>query len=308
MLQILVVISPLFLIIFVSAIFQKYKKIGEEWSRVMNSYALNVGFPVLIFSALAKTSASFQEELSLIVANSSIIIVGFVLAFIIGKILNLNKKMFLTLFICFMFGNTAYLGIPVLTKVYGEQILSEVSLIIAIYLFWIFTIGIGVLDYSISKNKSNVLKNILINFINNPLLIAVVFGLIFGSLKIPIPSVVAESLDMISASVAPIVLLVIGFFIGGSKVGKFLEWIPVLLFSLFTILLFPAIFYFGVKFFGLTPSQFSTSIIEASMPLAITPFALAYRYDLDKTFIARSIILSTVLSVITLPFWIMLVK
>ncbi len=42
------------------------------------------------------------------------------------------------------------------------------------------------------------------------------------------------------------------------------------------------------------------------MPLAITPFALADKYNLDKDFIARSIILSTILSAISLPFWISL--
>jgi predicted permease len=42
------------------------------------------------------------------------------------------------------------------------------------------------------------------------------------------------------------------------------------------------------------------------MPLAITPFALARQYDLDQEFIARSIVMSTVLSLISLPFWISL--
>lgn len=215
--------------------------------------------------------------------------------------------MFLTLFICFVFGNVAYLGVPVLTALSGVQILPTVSLIIAIYLFWLFTIGIGYLDYSLDKNKKDVAKNILKNFTKNPLLLAVIFGLLIGSFKIAIPAIVLKSLDMISASVTPTVLVVIGLFIGTSKVGKLSEWIPVLLFSLFTLALFPAGFYFGVKFFGFAPSQFSSSIIEAAMPLAITPFALADKYNLHKTFIARSIVLSTILSVVSLPFWISVV-
>jgi hypothetical protein len=40
------------------------------------------------------------------------------------------------------------------------------------------------------------------------------------------------------------------------------------------------------------------------MPLAITPFALADKFDLDKKFIARAIVLSTILSIITIPLWI----
>ncbi|MBT3419515.1 MAG: AEC family transporter [Candidatus Magasanikbacteria bacterium] len=307
MIQILTIIAPLFLIIFVSALLQKFKNVGDKWGKVLNEFALKVGLPVLIFTALAKTSFSFKAESSLIIVNSLFLLLSFVLAVFIGKILRLKKKMFLTLFICFIFGNVAYLGIPVLTSVSGESILPKVSLIIAIYLFWIFTIGIGYLDYSVNKNKKDVVKNMLKNLTKNPLLLAVIFGLIFGSLKIAIPSIILKSLEMVSVSVTPIVLVVIGLFIGNSKIGKLSEWLPVILFSLFTLIVFPASFYFGAKFFGFVPSQFMSSIIEAAMPLAITPFALADKYNLHKNFITRSIVLSTILSVISLPFWISLI-
>lgn len=307
MIQILTIIAPLFLIIFASALLQKFKNIGDEWGKVLNEFALKIGLPVLIFSALAKTSFSFQAETSLIVANSLFLIISFASAVIIGKILRLKKQMFLTLFICFVFGNVAYLGIPVLTSVSGEAILPKVSLIIAIYLFWLFTIGIGYLDYSLEKNKKDVVKKMLSNFTKNPLLIAVILGLIIGSLKIAIPSVVLKSLDMISASVTPTVLVVIGLFIGKSKIGKLSEWTPVFFFALLTLAILPAAFYLGLKFFGFEPSQFTSSIIQAAMPLAITPFALADKYNLHKTFIARSVVLSTILSVISLPFWIWVV-
>lgn len=304
MIQILTIIAPLFLIILVSALLQKFKNIGDEWGKVLNEFALKIGLPVLIFSALAKTSFSFKAEASLIIANSIFLVLSFALALIGGKIFQLKKQMFLTLFISLVFGNVAYLGIPVLTSISGEKVLAQVSLIVAIYLFWLFTIGIGYLDYSLNKNKKEVASNMLKNFTKNPLLLAVIFGLLIGSLNIQIPSIVLKSLDMISASVTPTVLVVIGLFIGSSKIGKLSEWIPVLGFCLFTLFVFPAGFYFGVKFLGFAPSQFTTSIIEAAMPLAITPFALADKYKLHKTFIARSIVLSTVLSVMSLPFWI----
>ncbi|MFA6547318.1 MAG: AEC family transporter [Candidatus Magasanikbacteria bacterium] len=304
MLQILTVIAPLFLIIFASALLQKFKNIGEHWSTVLNEYALKIGLPVLIFSALAKTSFSFQTEAPLIIANSIFLLASLIIAVIIGKILRLGKQIFKTLFICFVFGNIAYLGIPVLLQISGEKILPTASLIVAIYFFWLFTVGIGYLDYSIEKNKKDVAKNIIKNLFKNPLLLAVIFGIVIGCLKIQLPTILTKSLDMITASVTPTVLIVIGLFIGKSKIGKLTEWFPILSFSILTLFILPAIFYFGVKFFGFAPHQFSSSIIQAAMPLAITPFALADKYNLDKKFIARSIVLSTILSVLTLPFWI----
>lgn len=304
MIKIFTIIAPLFLIIFTSALLQKYKNIGEEWSKVLNEFALKIGLPVLIFSTLIKTSFSFKAEALLITSNSLLLLIGFILATIVGKILRLNRQMFNTLFICFMFGNVAYLGIPVLTQIFGESVLPTVSIIIAVYLFWLFTIGIGYLDHSSNKNDKDVIKNILKNLTKNPLLISVILGILISSLKITIPSIALKSLDMISASVTPTVLIVMGLFIGTSKIGKLSEWIPALFFSIFTLAIFPASFYFGAKFFGFAPSQFYNSIIQAAMPLAITPFALADKYNLNKTFIIQSIVLSTILATITLPFWI----
>ena len=58
---------------------------------------------------------------------------------------------------------------------------------------------------------------------------------------------------------------------------------------------------------GIPPSSHTVSIVQAAMPVAITPFALAGPLELDREFIARSIVLSTVLSAVTLPLWISLV-
>lgn len=307
MIQIITVIAPLFLIIFVTAIFQYYKKLGDNWSTVLNDYALKIGLPVLIFSTLSKVSFSFSVEAGLIISNMLLVLGSLLLTFIIGKLIRLEKQIFRTMFICVVFGNTAYLGIPVLTQVYGEKIMPTATLIVAIYLFCLFTAGIGYTDYSMNKGKRGIAKRIIKNLLSNPLLLSVFFGIIIGSLHIALPVIVVKSLDMITASVTPTVLIVIGLFIGKSKLGKVSEWLPVLGFSLIKLMLIPAMLYYGAKFSGISLSQLPSSVIQAAMPLAITPFALADTYKLNKTFIARSIVLSTILAVISLPFWISLV-
>ena len=303
MIEVLIVIAPLFLIIFIGALLRWAKIADDNWSSVLNSFALKIGLPALIFSALSKTNFVFSEQSELIYANSLFLIVSFVVAYIVAKLLRLNSKNLRTLFICLAFGNVAYLGIPTLIQIFGESILSIASLIVAIYVFWMFTVGIGFLDYSTQRNKKGIIKKILFDLVKNPLLISVVLGLLVAGLGISIPDILSKSITMISASVTPTVLIVIGLFIGKSKIGDPKKWIPVFLFTLTTLIVLPALFYFGLKLFGFAPSQFSTSIIDAAMPLAITPFALADVYKLNKGFIARSIVMSTILAIVTIPFW-----
>ena len=81
---------------------------------------------------------------------------------------------------CFIFGNVAYLGIPVLEFVKGESAVPILALVVASYLFWIFTLVVFYLEYSLQQNRKNLLKNILKNILKNPLLLAVLFGCIIN--------------------------------------------------------------------------------------------------------------------------------
>jgi predicted permease len=95
----------------------------------------------------------------------------------------------------------------------------------------------------------------------------------------------------------------IGLFIGSSKIGKLKEWYTVITFTVVTLFILPGLFYLGLKIFATDLSKYIPSMIEIAMPLAITPFALSDKFGLDKKFIARAIVLSTILSIITIPIW-----
>lgn len=304
MFQTLLTITPLFLIIFGSALFATFGVIKERWSQVLNAFALNVGLPALVIAVLAKHPLSFAEELPTIILNSAYIIGCFLIVFIISLLFRFKKDLRRTLFICSSFGNIAFLGIPILGSVYGVSVLPTASLIVAIYLFWMFTIGTGYLELTQHQNKRHALRQTVLHLVKNPLLISAIIGMVIGNAHIPLPRVVLQSIDMLAASVTPIVLVVIGIFIGSSSFGRLRDWVPVGMFTIGTLLLLPGLLFLILPLFGQSPAHYSASIIDAAMPLAITPFALADQYHLNKQFIARTVVLSTVLSVISIPFWV----
>lgn len=313
MFEIFLAIVPLFIIIFASAIIGRFKSIDKHWPRVLNSFALNVGLPALIFSSLAKISLSGKFDI--IIANSLFLLGSFAIAYGLGKAFSIKAKTLKTLFICLAFGNIAYIGLPVLTQIYGQKVLPEASLIIGVHLFWLFTIGLGFLDYSMvnrqsflgklfhKKTKQDVFKHIGFDLIKNPLLISIILGLLVAISNISLPSLLSSTVDILAASVSPVVLVVIGLFMSKSKIGKLKDWQPVIIFSLVTLFVLPGVFYYFLKIFSSDLYKYLPSIIEIAMPLAITPFALADKYDLDKQFIARAIVMSTTLSIISIPIW-----
>lgn len=304
MFQAFFVIAPLFFIIFGAAFLRHVNFIKEDWSVHLNQYALNIGLPVLVFHSLATMSVSFADELPLIAENAIFITTILILSYIIGKALKLKTRLRDTIIVCLMFSNVAYLGIPLLTQVYDKTILPQLSIIVAVYLLGLFGLGIAYLEASRRTNASSAVRTITKMLYTNPLLIAVFAGIIVNALQITMPQIIATALQLIVGSVTPIVLMVIGVFIGQSSRGTVRDWYGVVFFTFATLIALPAIFYCGTVLFGMNPQQHHLSVLESAMPLGITPFALADQYGLDKNFIARSIVLSTALSVITIPFWI----
>ena len=59
MIRILLIITPLFLIIFATALLQRWRGLGDSWTVVLNEFALKIGLPILVFSSLSKTHFSF---------------------------------------------------------------------------------------------------------------------------------------------------------------------------------------------------------------------------------------------------------
>jgi len=280
----------------------RFKIADENWELVLSKYALYIGFPALILNALSKIEGSLSDYSESLLLNAAFIPVLFLLAFVVGKLFAFNKSLNSALFICAVFSNIGFMGIPILQYVYGDAVLPMGSLIASTYIFGVFTIGILYLEYQ--KTGRFRLFEIIINLLKNPLLLAVLIGLVLNQLKVSLASPVSEVIRMLALSVTPIIMMVVGLFMARSSFGKFKDWLAPLVFSGYTLVLMPVIcmFLINVFDFGIGPNY--PSVIEAAMPCAMTPFALAINYEMDKNFIARSIVLSTALSLISIPIWI----
>jgi predicted permease len=194
----------------------------------------------------------------------------------------------------------AYLGIPVLRSAYGDQILPEATMISAVYVFWLFTLGIFLVEY-FGDHKVH-LRELLVRLVTNPLLIAVFIGLIIAVNHIQLPKVMLSGLDILANSVTGVVLFSLGLFMGKQPVGKIQEWLPVLAFSLVILFVLPFLFLLITRQF----TDLSVSrpwIMEAAMPMGLTAYALCLKYKLNTEFASRVVVLSTLLALLSLPFW-----
>lgn len=299
-------VLPLFLIIFAGILFSRTKVASAYWIDILNKYALWIGFPALVINSLSRLEIIDGPISRLVIYNSLFIVCCILLAYPFSAILKFSNHRRRTLFLIFAFGNVAYLGIPVLQNVYGENVLPVAAILSAVYVFWLLTLGLILVEVHGEGDFQP--TNLIIRLLKNPLLISVFVGVILLVFQIPLPSPVEKTISMFAGSVTAVVLFSLGIFLGFQKKGTLKDWAVSLAFVFVTMIVFPAIYWLFLRKTDMQASFLQASILDAAMPLGLTPYALAQQYNLDTPFTARLVVLATMMSIIILPLWIVFLE
>ncbi len=267
-------VLPLFLIILGGFLFSRTKMASEQWVEILNRFALWIGFPALVITLLSQLDLSAGQYNRMIVVNSVYFILCILLAFPYSRL--------------FRFTN-----------------LRRRTLFLVIYVFWLLTLGLLLVetrgDTPFHPGK------LALKLVTNPLLMSVIIGLFMAVTGLRLPGILSRSLSMLSQSVTPVVLFSLGIFMGFQKIGDIKEWGHVALFALVIMLILPGIFFLIASKTGwLEGLDLKASVLEAAMPVGLTSYALSQQYRLDTSFTARVVLLSTSLSLIFLPLWIVI--
>lgn len=303
-------ILPIFLLIGTGAIFQKLlpkqpkssKLMCEvglgscvSWTSVLNKFALYLALPALIIHSLITAGGSNLIGTNLIIFNSAALVIFLLLIYFASRVTSVSKKLTNTYLFGAFFGNVAYIGPPFINNLFKESS-GTISILIAIHIFIAFTVGLYILE---KNNKDGVeLKNIAKSLIKNPLIIAVLVGIILFSLQIQLPDPVVQFLSMLAQSASPVVLIAIGtFLVENWAIKKGIKHGIVI--STLKLIVMPLFFMIGFAIFSQS-QNLTISILEAAMPVALTNFALSEIYEMDQHAMSSAIIISTIISAITL--------
>jgi hypothetical protein len=296
-LQIAVSTLPIFLILGFGAALRGFKAADDGWVDGLNRYGLYVGFPAVVIDNLSGIGwGEIARNFAVYRLNAALLVGVVLFALAVVKALRVKKELANAYVVGALFGNIAYMGYPVVTSVFaGAQ--GELSVIIAIYVTILFTLGVAILESSSARGVN--VPVMLLSIVKNPLLAATAAGILVMLLGIRLPSFVREALTMLKASASPVVILALGIFIARRLASRRVLAHAAAITAL-RLAFIPMLFYAAGRALHLFPS-FAVSVVEAGMPLGVTPFALASLYPLEKDVLGSAIVLSTLVSVATLP-------
>lgn len=279
---ILQTVIPVFLIILIGYIIGKFKKINIQ---PMVDLIVYIAGPCLIFSSVSKSDINLADFLTIALSAVGIIIT---LAFLVFIILRITKSNKVGLYLPLTIGNTGYLGYPVALFAFGIAGLSRAVVYDMMGSLFLYSFGIYIVHH----------KNEIKEMFKIPLLYAVIIGLLFNLLKIPVHQVIFKPIEMIGMVTIPLALLILGYNLTKIKIKSAKT---ALFASLFRIIGGFLIALLIIKIFSITDLAKNIILIQAAMPSAVMSMILCQKYRRDADLVASIIFVSTLLSIITIP-------
>ncbi|MGD7036644.1 AEC family transporter [Methylotuvimicrobium buryatense] len=273
---------------------------SEQVRPVLTSVVYYLFLPAMVLEVLWRSDIGVQSLQYTFLGTSSIAF-AMICIWLIGRALNIQHKKLGAIILVTAFPNVTYLGLPVLEETFGHW---ARSVAIQIDLFatapFLFTAGIMTARH-FGENHSHKHKPIWLN-LNAPPFWAALLAVILNLNQITAPEWLLGVLQKLSAGVVPIMLF---------SLGLALSWQSITLRNLPYALPIILIKLFLMPWFALQVSVFSTldeahkaaSVLEMAMPSMVLGIVFCDRYRLDSALYAMAVTLTTVLSMVTLPFW-----
>ena len=189
--------------------------------------------------------------------------------------------------------NSAFIGIPIIQSIYGSEAVMFASVFQIPIIVTMWTIGLALFK---PIDHKHALKSV----IRNPSVVAVLIGFIIMLTGIKFPIFITKTISSIASCTTAISMFVVGSILADIEWNNLLDK-KVLFFCSIRLIAYPFIVFIVLTFVNAPTLIEAIAVIMTGMPAGSTAAILAEQYGCDAKFAAKLILVSTALSVITIP-------
>lgn len=295
----------LFLIICVGYLVFKVKVFNESVNKHLNGFVIHVTLPLMIISSVLKIENHPDSSTIILLFCASIIFfiampfLAFVIVKIMLKTMKIVKSRQGVYMFMLIFSNVGFMGMPILQAACGENGTTAVFYAAVLNIFFnisAFTYGVIMIGYGETVKTTFQIKSLL-----SPGILCSLLAVIIYALNIHFPSTLENVIGTIGDLTSPLAMLLVGSTLASMKISEvFNEW-RVYIFSIIKQFLLPILLYPVFRICIGDDLLFNVLFIEFLMPVANIALMLATEYELDYKFVSKTIFISTVISLVTIP-------
>lgn len=275
----------------------KFKMLDEKSTRDVTNVVVNITLPCLIFASLAESDSSRKDVILMIVCG--VVLFGFfiLLAELLPKKLPVRDEDLVCFKYYMAFTNNAFMGFPVVKALWGSKALVYASLL---------NIPIGILMYSygiglFAKAAGGEARMKLKDMINIPICSSLIM-MVLALIPFHFTGPVQFTLETVGDATVPLSMIIVGATLAASPLKGMFERIDIYVFALFRMLVLPLIVFALLWFLPISPILKGVMVVISAMPGSANGVLFAQQYRLNRTMTSRYVFISTVMSIVTIPF------
>ena len=195
------------------------------------------------------------------------------------------------------FSNFGFMGnsvvLALFPNIFMEYLIFTLPLWILIYVW-------GVPQLLLPKNEKKGIASALKRFLN-PMMIALLVGMIIGVTGISLPSPIISAVDSLGSCMSPVAMILTGVTISRIDLRKVFRDHTIYTVSAVRLILIPLAFLAMFYFWRLDTTVVICSVCAAAMPLGLNTVVIPSAYGKDPTTAAGMALISHLLSCLTIP-------
>lgn len=330
---------PVFLVMVLGGVIRKLGIIDEHFANVANRYVFKVALPVLLFRDLSRSDFKSQFEPEFVLYCSIITILMFSLVWIFTELFMKDDTQKGAFIQGSCRSSAAILGMAFVQNMYSDTGMAPLMIVAAVPLFNIFAVVVLTFkahpkevltkevalsqrvettsnneeviteNITITKkvnHKKDNIKKACINIAKNPIIIGIVLGFISSMLNMKYPVIVNKTIESIAQTATPIALICIGAGFEGRKAVRKIK--PTLAATFIKLIGLAAVFIPIGVMLGFRNQELVAALIMLASPTTVTSYVMAKSMDNDEVLSSSIVVLTTVLSSITLTWWIFILR
>ena len=301
---------PLILVALLGFVCAKSQWLNRAKIDGLSKFTFYISIPAFLFHQMAQ--ANFTEQISpeLFIAFYLPVLCCYGLAwlshyFFLKKNNDSTRASSAVFSLAASYSNTVIIGLPVLLAALGEQVLGIIFLIITFHSALLFALTSALASLGSNEKNTFNITQVFKQNLKNPLVVSISAGLIINLLGIELPSIVADSLMLIGKPAITLALFILGASLAFYQVRDRL--LDIGLASLIKLVLLPAlVLLISQFFFELSALNITVLVILSACPTGVNAYLIAKSHQQEQQTVAGTVVVTTLLSMITIPLWLSL--
>lgn len=288
----------LFLVICMGYLLYKVKIFNKEVNRKITKLLLNVSMPALIINSVLEQTERppSNEVLVVFIAAIAMHIILPLISILFVKAIRVPKNQQGLYMFMNTFSNIGFMGFPIINALYGSKGVFYTAIINVMFSLSAFTYGVLMINYAGEGEAKFSAKKLL-----SPGILGALAALLIYAINMHFPSPVENFIGTLGSLTTPLAMLMIGSTLATMEVKTVFNDKRVYLFSVIKQLVIPIALFYIVRIFIHDEFILGIIYIMLLMPVANTGLLFATEYGRDEALAAKTVFITTVMSLITIP-------